>query len=94
MTTIAYNFTVADLCAAAGLGDMPHLREILDAQPQLATRDTADSDGHQWRSTAQSTATYRKQFEHYSPLVPRSMHWNTSCNLPHLDGPPIMAIVK
>ena len=46
MTTIAHNFTVADLCAAAGLGDMPHLREILDAQPQLATRDTADSDGH------------------------------------------------
>lgn len=46
MTTTAHNFTVADLCAAAGLGYMPHLREILDAQPQLATRDTADSDGH------------------------------------------------
>jgi hypothetical protein len=47
MTITAHNFTIADLCAAAGLGYMPHLREILDAQPQLATRDTADSDGHQ-----------------------------------------------
>ena len=36
MTTIAHNFIVADLCAAAESGDMPHLREILDAQPQAA----------------------------------------------------------
>ena len=47
MTTTAHNFTVADLCAAAESGDMPHLQEILDEQPQLATRDTADSAEHQ-----------------------------------------------
>lgn len=47
MTTATQDFTVPDLCAAAEAGDLPRLREIIAAQPQLATQDTAANDEHQ-----------------------------------------------